>query len=250
MFIETLLTHLRIQPGRTLLDLGCGKGALVAALRARGYGAYGCDIAGSQASDYDAQADHSDYLKTIALDPYRLPFEDARFDVVVSDQVLEHVMDYRSVFQEIHRVLAPGGISLHLFPGRFILIEPHVFVPLAALIKHPAWLYPWAWLGIRNPYQSGMGARDVAADNARYLAAHTHYARNREILEQARMFATAAFREDLIIAATSNPAGPTSLKRRLIESRPARAPLAWWARTFQNRLLLLTKAPSRGHGLA
>jgi cyclopropane fatty-acyl-phospholipid synthase-like methyltransferase len=242
MFIETLLTHLQIQPGHTLLDLGCGKGALVEALRDRGYDAYGCDIADSQASDYDVHAVRSDYLKTIALDPYRLPFEDARFDAVVSDQVLEHVMDYRSVFREIHRVLKPGGLSLHLFPGRFIPIEPHVFVPFAAVLRHPAWLRFWALMGIRNPYQTAMSAREAAADNARYLAAHTHYPSNREILKQARMFASAAFREDLMVAATSDPAGPATLKRRLIESRLAQIPLAWWARTFQNRLLLLTKA--------
>jgi SAM-dependent methyltransferase len=43
-----------------------------------------------------------------------LPFEDAVFDVVVSDQVLEHVEgDPRQAIEECMRVLRPGGLCVH-----------------------------------------------------------------------------------------------------------------------------------------
>jgi SAM-dependent methyltransferase len=48
-----------------------------------------------------------------------LPFPDSRFDVVVCEQLLEHVPDPRAVAGEMVRVLAPGGllvIGVPIFP--------------------------------------------------------------------------------------------------------------------------------------
>jgi SAM-dependent methyltransferase len=48
-----------------------------------------------------------------------LPFPDARFDVVVCEQLLEHVPDPKAVAGEMVRVLAPGGllvIGVPIFP--------------------------------------------------------------------------------------------------------------------------------------
>ena len=39
----------------------------------------------------------------------RLPFEDASFDVVISNGVIDLIPDKDAVFGEIHRVLVPGG---------------------------------------------------------------------------------------------------------------------------------------------
>jgi ubiquinone/menaquinone biosynthesis C-methylase UbiE len=59
----------------------------------------------------------------------RLDFPDGYFDVVVSNQVLEHVPDLEAVLDEIDRVLKPGGASLHLFPSRDIWRERHCGIP-------------------------------------------------------------------------------------------------------------------------
>src|SRR5947209_8416950 len=87
-----------VAPGAQILDFGCGLGALVSHLRALGFDAYGCD--------FPDELGDQPYLNAIE-EPYRLPFEDSTFDVVVSDQVLEHVQDYRQAFTEIRRVLTP-----------------------------------------------------------------------------------------------------------------------------------------------
>lgn len=48
------------------------------------------------------------------IDMLSLPYPDASFDFVVSDQVLEHVAgDPQRAIDECHRVLRPGGIAVH-----------------------------------------------------------------------------------------------------------------------------------------
>ncbi len=39
----------------------------------------------------------------------RLPFDDASFDVVISNGVIDLIPDKDAVFAELYRVLAPGG---------------------------------------------------------------------------------------------------------------------------------------------
>jgi hypothetical protein len=43
----------------------------------------------------------------------------------------------------MYRVLKPGGVALHIFPPQSILLEPHVFVPLASIVRAPLWISVW-----------------------------------------------------------------------------------------------------------
>ncbi len=57
-------------------------------------------------------------------DPTKLPFEDARFDAVLSCGVLEHVQDPSGSLSEIRRVLRPGGtFYLYNLPNRWSYTE-------------------------------------------------------------------------------------------------------------------------------
>ncbi len=77
--------------------------------------------------------------------------------------------------------------------------------------------------------------------NHHYLANHTNYLPNCEILRKANRFSTAAFREDLFILATTSAHTRLNLKRRLISYPPVRACFASWSRVFGERLLFLVK---------
>ena len=153
----------------TVLDFGCGSGAAVAEERSRGLGVFGCDLPGgldSAPRDLIEQG----VLRTVEMSGYRIPFDNDEFDMVVSNEVLEHVQNHEEAFREIRRVLKPTGISIHIFPSRHTPVEPHVFVPLATMIRSMSWLRLWAYVGIRNEYQKDLSAENVAGLNREYFA--------------------------------------------------------------------------------
>jgi SAM-dependent methyltransferase len=51
----------------------------------------------------------------------RLPYDDARFDLVTSKDVFEHLLDPLHALREISRVLKPGGFFLFHVPNHFPL---------------------------------------------------------------------------------------------------------------------------------
>ena len=55
----------------------------------------------------------------------RLPYADASFDAVLSNEVIEHVQDDRAALVEIARVLRPGGRLLLFCPNRWYPVEQH-----------------------------------------------------------------------------------------------------------------------------
>jgi SAM-dependent methyltransferase len=116
-----------------ILDWGCGRGRSVALLRQEGFDAFGIDI------DRAVLQNGHDLFRARGLDPELLlrhadaagDFEDGYFDAVFSEDTLEHVADLARLAQESFRLLRPGGVALHSFPGARWLIEPHVRMPLA-----------------------------------------------------------------------------------------------------------------------
>lgn len=83
---------------------------------------------------------------------------------------MEHVMEPESAFREIHRVLKPGGVSLHNFPSKWRPIEPHMFIPFGGAIQSYGYMLFWALLGVRNHFQKGLPVREAARRNYLILA--------------------------------------------------------------------------------
>jgi SAM-dependent methyltransferase len=103
-----------IEPGAVVLDLGCGAGTdlLIAAQMAGPTGrAIGVDMTPAMLDRARASA------RAMGLDNVELhecliealPLEDASVDVVISNGVIDLVPDKDAVFDEIDRVLRPGG---------------------------------------------------------------------------------------------------------------------------------------------
>lgn len=166
----------------SILDFGCGSGKSVCELKSLGYHAFGCDVAFKNDDAVDTNELHDENtIRLISFDPYSIPFEDNTFDLIISNQVFEHVQNYEETISELHRVLKPGGSTIHIFPSKYNLIEPHVYVPFSSIIKSYPWLLFWAYLGIRNKKQFDLAASDVAASNYNYLHNNTNYLPKRKI---------------------------------------------------------------------
>lgn len=160
-----------------ILDFGCGAGRTVYSLSEQGY----TNTVGYDIKDYLSLRDPADRSRFFIADAAegrgRLPFDDNTFDFIISEQVLEHVMDQVGLLQELHRVMRPGG-CIHVFPARYAPIEPHIHVPFGGVLGHRWWYKLWALLGIRNEYQKGLSAEEVADLNAYYFVERLNYVPN------------------------------------------------------------------------
>ncbi|MFC0409311.1 class I SAM-dependent methyltransferase [Roseomonas elaeocarpi] len=102
--------------GEPLLDLGCGTGGVLRALRTA---LPGLQLVGL---DYDAGAARRASRKALAPvtcgDANRLPFRDRCFRAAVSVDVLCHRnVEEDAMLEELHRVLVPGGLLVLNLPA-------------------------------------------------------------------------------------------------------------------------------------
>ncbi|MEB4207839.1 methyltransferase domain-containing protein [Mycobacterium sp. 94-17] len=103
-----------LEPGLSVLDVGCGPGTITADLAARV--APGSVTAVDQVADVldvargEAGARGLSNVSFATADVHHLDFPDGTFDVVHAHQVLQHVADPVAALREMRRVRTPDGI--------------------------------------------------------------------------------------------------------------------------------------------
>lgn len=169
--------------GFKVLDFGCGAAKTLQLLVKAGVDAYGCDV-------FYEGGDVSSLIPSELNDRVRrseaghIPFDDATFDLVMSNQVLEHVSDLNQVLSEIARVLKPGGICLSLFPHREVWREGHCNIPfLHRFPKGRLRIYYAAALASMGYFRAGKTRMQWARDFADWLDRWCYYRPYREIAE-------------------------------------------------------------------
>lgn len=115
--------------GRRVLDLGCGVGEYVRAFARRGGTAFGIDIASARLTEARrrdrANPERGSAAGLLAAAGETLPFGNESMDVIVLNEVIEHVADERQTLAEVARVLAPGGTCVIYAPNRLYPFETH-----------------------------------------------------------------------------------------------------------------------------
>ena len=102
------------RPDERVLDLGCGAGRFVGALRDHGCEAIGVDVAEAALERARRNVPGGDFRRI--GDDGSLPLEHRSVDLVWCSEVLEHVADTGGLLVEARRVLRPGGRMLVTVP--------------------------------------------------------------------------------------------------------------------------------------
>jgi cyclopropane-fatty-acyl-phospholipid synthase len=114
--LEMSCRRLRLKPGETLLDIGCGWGGLICyAAQHYGVRAHGVTISQKQ-YDYAKQKIATLGLQDrVTLEMKHYTLLDGRFDKIVSIGMVEHVGidNYPAYFAAVSRTLKPDGLYLH-----------------------------------------------------------------------------------------------------------------------------------------
>jgi SAM-dependent methyltransferase len=138
-FAALILAAAQLQPGRNVLDVGCGCGATtLAAARVIAPGqAVGLDLSGPMLARARATAE-ADGLRNAVFqqgDAQVQPLEPARFDVVISLFGTMFFADPVAAFANIRSATRPGG-RLAFVCWQPLAVQQWLLVPRAALAEH------------------------------------------------------------------------------------------------------------------
>jgi len=165
--VNTIISYkLSLNKPNTLriLDIGCGNGILLSTLLKElpprypdlQIEFYGLDVEDSHIQERDYlkktlellnqtkfSSEWNTNLRLIHSEDH-WPFEDNFFDIIYSNQVLEHVFNQHLFFNEIKRTMKQDGYSFHLFPLKHYFYEGHLLIPFVHKFK--SWTSTYHWI--------------------------------------------------------------------------------------------------------
>ena len=120
--VYDLIKQLKLPISAAVLEIGCSGGPLMQRLRAAGY----TDLTGIDVSVPAIELAQARGVPNVSvMDGAALTFGDARFDLVIASDVLEHIEDEVRALREWTRVLKPGGQLLVFVPAHAYLWSEH-----------------------------------------------------------------------------------------------------------------------------
>jgi SAM-dependent methyltransferase len=123
--LETVLGWLvKISPGLSILDYGCGSGVLLRELSARGFQVTGVDVSEGMLDEARRNLAAAGSVRLERVGPDFLgAYLDAAYDVITSLGVLEYLDDPWRLLEMLADVLKPGGRIIISVPNRASLLR-------------------------------------------------------------------------------------------------------------------------------
>ena len=160
-YVELVMRY--APPRAKILDLGCGNGISARLLNQADFNVVGTDI--SPLFLEEAREWENPRLQYRICDVIELPFESGSFDVICSNELIEHLPDVETALTEMIRVVRMGG--------RIVLSGPNLCSPLIPLLD---------WINL----MSGKSGRPVWGETKRQ--ALQQFTRNCRLYVQKRFF--------------------------------------------------------------
>lgn len=110
--IELGLDALQHQRKGSILEVGCGSGALIEKLKRWGWKVEGIDVDAKAVANASAKG-----LNVSVGDVISKKYPPASFDAVISSHVLEHLHNPKDVLSECLRILKPNGLIVVVTPN-------------------------------------------------------------------------------------------------------------------------------------
>lgn len=140
-FNELLMPYLK--PEVEMIDLGCGRGSETAIIyKDHVLYSFGLDIS-------EVVLQNQTIHKPLIGNVYDIRLPDARVDLAVSQELLEHLECPQQMFNEVARILRPGGI--------FAVMTPNLWYPSTII----SWLTPYSFHRFMVRMLHGIDARDI-----------------------------------------------------------------------------------------
>lgn len=92
----------------TMLDVGCGMGFTIDIAKNYFSKIVGIDITEAMLEKVNTNSDRCD-IKVMVAEIEKMPFDDNSYDAVTAYAVIHHLHELKPAFEEIYRVLKPGG---------------------------------------------------------------------------------------------------------------------------------------------
>lgn len=124
--------HVRSLDGLDVLDFGSGPGHLIPHLLDRGARVSAADHSPGSVEEVNNRfATHRNWGTADIFDGHRLPWADASFDAAFCLETIEHLHDddCSLIFDELFRVLRPGGFVVYTTPNEEDLEQHYVYCP-------------------------------------------------------------------------------------------------------------------------
>jgi len=113
LHVSQIVKHLNIQKGDKILEIGCNKGLLMQKLKEQGVDVVGIDV--------NEKAVQKKVVEEVyKMDATNLVFPPASFDKIYSAHTIEHIPNLKKAFEEMDRVVKPGGRIVLIYPAELI----------------------------------------------------------------------------------------------------------------------------------